>query len=415
MCLHTNTHNTDTGVSMALPQQCMDASVFENLARQTFPTLDRVILYGVGEPLMHPGFLSLLKISRQYLPEHGCIEFTTNGSLLAPATLDAMRPYNLARIIVSLDSPFNQKNEKLRQGFSQDVMDNITHLSQSHGQGHPQAIAIETVVSRANLYDLPYLVQYCHDIGMPNLYVSHLHPYSDTMASLALYTSVSQRAFEIMMDIAKSGWETVSRILLLPMYAKTINTETHPRLQTIFRQLDKARHEGVDIDLQKLTTLFQQAPQISETQEVFAEAQGLAEKLKINLKLPPLFVDPDKRACPFIAYQALFVTVDGTIVPCYNLAHPHSLYINRHHRQESPYQLGNISQSFTSLASLCAAHAPLFSRLQSMPQTVPWCGDCIYSTQNCYYVQNNESDCLGNQPSCNECLYSTGFVKCLFD
>ncbi|NQV32981.1 MAG: SPASM domain-containing protein, partial [Phycisphaeraceae bacterium] len=153
---------------------------------------------------------------------------------------------------------------------------------------------------------------------------------------------------------------------------------------------------------------------INKTQEVFAEARSLAERLGINLNLPPLFVDPDKRQCPFIARQALFVTVDGSFAPCYNLAHTHSLYINRHLRNESSYTLGSISQS-VPLAVICGSHVSLFSRLQSMKEDVPWCGDCIYSTQNCYYVDNNESDCYGNQPGCNECLYSTGFVKCLFD
>jgi len=211
MCLRTNANSTDTDASMELPQQCMDSVVFEKLARELFPTLDRIVLYGLGEPLMHPQFLSLLDISRRHLPEQARIEFTTNGSLLTPACLDAMRAYKLYRIIVSLDSPFIHKNSTLRQGFSPEVMDNLSHL-----------------------------------------------------------------------------------------------------------------------------------------------------------------------------------------------------------RYESSYSLGTISQSIP-LASICASHASLFSALQSMNENVPWCGNCIYSTQNCYYVGNNEGDCYGNQPGCNECLYSTEFVKCLFD
>jgi MoaA/NifB/PqqE/SkfB family radical SAM enzyme len=392
----------------------MEPSEFEKLARDAFPTLERVILYGLGEPLMHTKFLSLLEMSRQYLPEHARIEFTTNGSLLAPAYLDAMRPYKLHRIIVSLDSPSIQKNRSLRQGFSPEVMDNIRYLCQSHRAGHPREIAIETVVSQSNLQDLSRLVQYCHDIGMPKLFVSHLYPYTEAMESLALYVPVSQRAFEVLMSIAASGWETLSPSQLLPLYTNSINTKTHPSVQYMRQQLDKVHDEGVDIDLQKLASLSQRVAQIRETQKVFADAKRLAEKLGIQLGLPSLFVNPDKRQCPFIAQQALFITADGTVAPCYNLAHTHSLYINRHLRQEFSYPLGTIFQA-SPLASICASHTALLSRLQSFRENIPWCGGCTYSTQNCFHGANNESDCYGNQPACNNCLYSTGFVKCLFD
>jgi len=412
MCLRTHTYSSDTGAAKELPQHEMEPSAFEKLAREVFPTLDRVILYGLGEPLMHPQFLSLLEMSRRHLPEQARIEFTTNGSLLTPACLDAMRAYGLYRIIVSLDSPFIQENSNLRQGFSPEVMDNLKYLCQSYHQGHPEEVAIETVVSQTNLSDLPNLLQYCHDIGMPKLFVSNLYPYTEAVEPLSLYVPVSRRAFEVLMDIAESGWETLDPSQLLPLYTDSINTETHPGVQYVRQQLDQARHEGVDIDLRKLTTLSQRASQLRQTQEVFADTQHLAKELGINLRLPPLFVDPEKRQCPFIAQQALFVTVDGTVAPCYNLAHTHSLYVNRHLRRESAYSLGRLSQS---LPSICASHASLFSRLQAMAEKVPWCGDCVYSTQNCYHVGSNESDCYGNQPGCNECLYSTGFVTCLFD
>lgn len=414
MCLYANTGSIDIDASTELARQSMESSVFEKLARDVFPALDRVILYGLGEPLMHPQFLSLLEMSRRHLPEHARIEFTTNGSLLTPAYLDAMRPYQLYRIIVSLDSPFVQKTSSLRPGFSQEVMDNIKYLCQSHHAGHLQEIAIEAVVSQSNLQDLPDLVQHCHDIGMPKLFVSHLYPYTDAMGPLALYVPVSQRAYEILMDIAESGWDTLDSSQLLPLYTNSIDTETHPSVQYIHQQLDRARDEGVDIDLQKITALSQRAGQIRETQRVFAHARCLAEELGVKLKLPPLFVDSITRHCPFITRQALFVMTDGTVTPCYNLAHTHSLFINGHLRHECSYDLGKISP-VTPLSSVCASHASLFSRLQSLKDNVPWCGGCAYSTQNCFYAANNESDCYGNRPACNNCLYSTGFVTCLFD
>ncbi|MHA1619177.1 MAG: SPASM domain-containing protein, partial [Promethearchaeota archaeon] len=162
---------------------------------------------------------------------------------------------------------------------------------------------------------------------------------------------------------------------------------------------------------------FQIAPQIRETLRVFKQVKNRAKQGSIKVDIPPLFADPKNRECPFAIRDALFITIEGDIVPCYNLARPHTLHINDHERLEIPKILGNIHTMPDSISASLATpeYRSLAAMLKNISRAVPWCGDCIYSTQNCFYVKDNSGDCYGNQLGCNECLYSNGFVKCLFD
>ncbi len=405
------------GLAEELDENYMSVKTFGNLARTSFGELDRLILYGVGEPLTHPHFIPMLDIARKYLPDHAQIEFTTNCSLLAPALLDQILPYRIHRIIVSMDTPFIVKNQEFRPGFTASIQDNLIYLGEQQRAGKIDIVAIESVISKVNLHDLPYLVDFCHEIGISTLYFSHLLPFSQDMLDQLLFVPVSKAAFDIMVNIVENGWEIINQLILTPSYIKIIEADKHPRIQHIFTRMDEARKNKIDVDLHKLTIMFQKVPQIQETYRVFEQVKNRAQQWGITVEIPPLFVDPERRECPFGARDALFITVDGNIVPCYNLARPHTLFINEHERVEHPYILGNILTMPDSITKLLATpeYIALAERLKNLPNAVPWCGDCIYSTQNCFYVKDNSGDCYGNQLGCNECLYSSGFVRCLFD
>lgn len=398
-----------------IPKQHIPVPLFEKIAQSSFGQLDRLILYGIGEPLTHPHFTVLLDIARRYMKKEGKIEFTTNGSLLTPSLVDQIVSYRIDRIIISIDSPFTMKNHDIRFGFSDQILENLKYLSEVQHQGLIRQIALESVLSKQNLYDLPYLVQFCKNYRIQSLYISHLLPYTETMHDHTLFIPVSEDAFEVMIDVVKNGWEVINQIILTPKYTKIIETEKHPRIQHIFQQLKEAHQSDTDIDLRKLLEVYQLIPQINQVRHVFEEVSDLAKKYQIQVDLPPIFVNSQARSCPFVDRDALFITVEGEVVPCYNLAHSHTVHINHHLRQEDAVSFGNIQdQSLENILSTKYTQE-FISRLKKFAQKTPWCGDCIYSTQNCYYVKNNQTDCFGNQPGCNECVYSTGFVKCLFD
>jgi len=62
----------------------MDVALYRKIAEACFPFLKRLVLYGFGEPFIHPQILEMLRIARKRLLKDGEILISTNGSLLTP-------------------------------------------------------------------------------------------------------------------------------------------------------------------------------------------------------------------------------------------------------------------------------------------------------------------------------------------
>ncbi|WP_457556703.1 radical SAM/SPASM domain-containing protein [Candidatus Harpocratesius sp.] len=408
MCLHSQN---------SLERNEISVDLFKKIAKEVFSGLDHLILYGVGEPLTHSNFLKLLEISRIYLPPHAKIEFTSNGSLLAADFLEEILKYKVDRIIISLDSPFLAKSSKIREGFNPEVFKNLKVLAEAYQARKIPNLAIETVISNQNLYDLSYLVEFCAEIGIPKIFLSHLLPYTVEMEKDSLFLPISADAFDLLNNVGELGWEILNQVILTPNYHKFINTEHNSQIQQMLNSISEAQINNIDFDLQKIMDVIQKKQTIKNAQHVFKEISKLAEKNHILIDLPPLFAESTQRECPFAARDGLFISFDGNVIPCYNFGHEHKVVINHHERLVKPYILGNLTNPNTSFKDILQSSKvkQIHSVLNCISSQVPFCGDCVYSTQNCYYITDNSSDCYGNTPGCNECLYSVGFVKCLFD
>jgi MoaA/NifB/PqqE/SkfB family radical SAM enzyme len=64
--------------------QDLNLDLYEKIAKSSFPLLKKLILYGLGEPLVNPNFPEMLRIARKHLPKDSTITISTNGSLLTP-------------------------------------------------------------------------------------------------------------------------------------------------------------------------------------------------------------------------------------------------------------------------------------------------------------------------------------------
>ena len=62
----------------------LDLSLYKKIAKESFKNLDKLDLYGIGEPLQNPNFLEMVKIARELLPRDSKIFFSTNGTYLTP-------------------------------------------------------------------------------------------------------------------------------------------------------------------------------------------------------------------------------------------------------------------------------------------------------------------------------------------
>lgn len=154
-CPHCQvTHWTKAGVQLE-PER------FGQLLAE-FPGLARVKLQGMGEPLLHRGFLSLLDQARRCGVQ---AEFITNGSLVTESTA-ARLVEGEAKITFSLDGATAETFERMRPGsdFAR-VCANLASLARRRGSKATPRIEVWTVVTRLNHAELPALVRLVQELG----------------------------------------------------------------------------------------------------------------------------------------------------------------------------------------------------------------------------------------------------------
>ena len=394
--------------------KAIDLILYRKIAEEAFPKIKRVVLYGVGEPLMHPEFLEILKITREYLPPTGLIDFTTNGALLTPDLTTQILEFQINRIVMSIDTTNFNRLQKMREGVNEEVISNLQNLSSLRQAQKFNELGIESVVMRSNLYDLPDLIEFCHKLKIDSLFISHVLPYHQEMVKETLYIPQSKESWEISRKILENTWDHFSSLIQSTLYTKANKGGPEKLLAKSKASITQARESGIDINLPAIIGNYQKLAIIEDTERIFREVQSLADLCKIHLELPRIFPDLTQRECPYAAKKAILINVQGEIVPCYNLLHPHQSHVNDHIRDEISFQYGSLANNSIEELYNNKKFTELKKFLYDMKKTAEWCGDCTYSSLDCFYITTNEYDCLGNSPNCNECLFSVGIVKCIF-
>jgi len=136
------------------------------------PQLDRVVLHGIGEPLLNkelPRFISHLK-------ERGAnVLFNTNAILLDQKRGDALVQAGLDEMRVSLDAVTPELYAKLR-GVDQlpRVIQNLKAFVKRHGGRKSPKLSLWWVAMQNNLPQLPDFVRLASQIGVPEVYLQRL-------------------------------------------------------------------------------------------------------------------------------------------------------------------------------------------------------------------------------------------------
>lgn len=112
------------------------------------------------------------------------------------------------------------------------------------------------------------------------------------------------------------------------------------------------------------------------------------------------------RQCRFVLDRAVVVGWDGGVSPCYPLMHSYPYYIYGRRKNVSRYVLGNVNDQ--SLVDIWQSEEYVRFRAKVRDFRFMYCVDCGLA---CDYAENNE-DCLGNVPSCADCLWAQGIIRC---
>jgi radical SAM protein with 4Fe4S-binding SPASM domain len=145
------------------------------------PGLRRLTLQGLGEPLLCPDLLAMIRLAA----ERGImVGFNTNATLLSRRTADRLVAAGLNWLHVSLDGADAQTYEGIREGGDLSrVLRNLAGLlaaKQAAGSSAP-SVRVVFVAMRRNLAQLPDLVRLVAELGVDELRVQNLsHTFSDT-------------------------------------------------------------------------------------------------------------------------------------------------------------------------------------------------------------------------------------------
>jgi radical SAM protein with 4Fe4S-binding SPASM domain len=228
------------------------------------PALEKVTLQGLGEPLLAPDLFRMI----EYAAGRGIrMGFNTNGTFLTQERSEQLIRAGLDWLHVSLDGATAVTYEDIRHGSAFDVVrTNVIALVKTKQRLDAELPRLQLVfvAMRRNIRELPQLVGLASEWGVGALWVQNLsHSFSDTDPSGA-YAEIREYAAE------EALWN---------------------------------------------------AGDLADVHRLFLEAQALAERLGVELRLPnledppPRLRDPTKPACHW-PFESAYVTHDGKVQPC---------------------------------------------------------------------------------------------------
>lgn len=392
----------------------MELSLFKKIAREGFSELSRLDLYGFGEPLINPRFLDMVRVAREYLPKDSELMFSTNGTLLSPSIADkVVGEKGATEVFFSIDAYDANTLKEIRAGVDADVVfRNLLSLAKhpKHASGELR-LGVEAVAMADNFQDLPQLIKAVGEWGVEKVMVTHVAPFSKEVFEKAVYLTISQAAYELMKPFAEEGWEFVKNICYEAYGEHFLGFERRARKRHE-EMWNEALKRGYWINLPLFLESLHKLPLFEEVEKAFSEAERIAREYGVELELPSPFPDARSRSCPYVEKEAAFVRCDGMVSPCAEFAYAHPLWVNAHHKEVYEVFFGDLRTSSLEEVWDSPAYASFRELRKRFSQNIPWCGDCVYSSLDCWYVRNNLRDCMLNEPSCSECLYSVDLARC---
>jgi MoaA/NifB/PqqE/SkfB family radical SAM enzyme len=164
----------------------MDRATFEAVVEGIEPG-GTVAFMGLGEPLLHPGFLEMVRLAKV----RGLrTEVTTNALLLDDAMAKGLLDAGLDQLVVSIDGANAEAFGLVRSGASlESVVENVRRLQDGRGPnyGPGTQIGVEFVAMRSNIGELPGLGRLAAQLGATFIIVSNVLAYTQDLLAETLY------------------------------------------------------------------------------------------------------------------------------------------------------------------------------------------------------------------------------------
>jgi len=400
---------------------------FSILAEENFHSIERLILYGMGEPLMHPSFIEMLKIAKKYLQSDASLFFLTNGSLLSPKLTDEILKNKLAdEIAFSCETLNTDRDSIIGHSHNEKVVQSNLSYLLKHKARSDVKVGVETVLMKSNYKRLPDLVKSLGELGVNYLSVSHLYPYNSSLTDEVFYSMISDEALSILDELGEDGWDFILGITKEQFGEKMQHTfkEKYKHKQNVIPKdrpytkkynelMKKAKENNVTLNIPLYMNEKDKIKEFQELHSIFSLSKDNATDYGIELLLPSTSSNFKKRRCPYVSTEAVVIRSDGEVAPCFKYLYDHNSSLNQHERESSSFSFGNIkSQSLTTIWN-DVMFSKFRDKLNQVNENIPFCGNCSLSSNNCFYAIEDTSDCWGNEPFCAECPYSLNLTTCL--
>lgn len=385
------------------------------LFRHLLPSLRHthfLVLNGLGEPLLHPHLALMIAQAREVMPAQGQIGFQSNGLLLDAAMADRLLKAGLDTVCLSLDSLEPMQGGEHQFSPVERAISCLHHASRTHQR--PVSIGIEVVLRRTTVQELPRIIEWAAERGVDSIIASHLFSFDGCMQEEGLFTPCSAEAAALY-----SKWSTIAQAQGLNMAdfqtvpIKFKKSEADWQLLSLGKAMHReARERNISLHLPNL--LQPVAADGDDIEELWQQAAALAQQRSIRLSLPPLRAPvDDRRTCPFMEEQAVFIASNGDVMPCHFLWHTYACMVNQTSVQVQARAFGNIDE--TPLEQIWRQANYAAFRAEAAGSDYAPCWNC--SSGPCPDLVNANildiHDCFGNQVPCGHCMWSLGWTRCL--
>jgi MoaA/NifB/PqqE/SkfB family radical SAM enzyme len=161
-----------------------------------FPALERVVLHGIGEPLLNSELVHMIRYVKEQHPS-GSVLFNSNATLLSETWQHQLIDAGLDELRVSLDAATALTYGRMRGLDAFDtVVDNLRHFSTLLRHTESPRLSLWITATRQNIRELPDLVDLAAELGIYEVYLQRLVVFDRGLArpEQSLYRSVGTQA-----------------------------------------------------------------------------------------------------------------------------------------------------------------------------------------------------------------------------
>lgn len=400
-----------------IPETHMSLDTFSSLT-PAFAHLESLLLNGIGEPLLTPDLVEMIRMAQKAMPQGAVIGFQTNGLLMTRQKALDLVEAGLNTVCISVDTVSEHGVFHGGEDVGR-IEEAFTHLrSAAEATGNPVRIGVEFVLMRSSAESLPRSLEWAAEQGAEFALVTHVLPYAAEMAEQDLMnpnTEESMKEFARWLVTAEEQKMDLADYFTLRWRFYKNRTESEWALvDFVTKRHQAALRRGIPMHLASLMewTSPEKTAEQAWLASILDTAQSVADRCGLDVTLPPIAAR-HQRHCDFVEQGVMHITPEGDVRPCYFLWHAYSCVMDGGMKNVQAKTFGNVREE--PILDIWNSEAYGAFRQQVLEYDYPYCSNCTVVPCSDITGQGRpfEQDCVGVTVPCGHCVWCMGGVRCL--